>query len=303
MDAIKTRLAEPRELWWEKGGLTNPAVAWWEGKIALLYQATGDDGSHRLASAVSDDGERFVWLDQPVFEGFRVDFSDRLGVANPRLTVMQKRLWVIFETVATYPPGESNSRFESSVTPWRKRIVISESPDLRRYKIIGQPFSSIDATNGVLLPERVGGRYWLLYSLGDQIFCSSSTNAKTWEGGIRIAAATEDWEVKGIRPAWAHLSERGWIIFYNAENKAGRISIGVLLADRHNPTVVLQRTDQPILTASESWERGSVCLGGGIEKQGSLWLYYGGGGSIGLAKIALESILSHLNVITSPTIT
>jgi predicted GH43/DUF377 family glycosyl hydrolase len=74
----------PRGKTWEEAGTFNPAVAWANGKIVMLYRAQDQSGTSRLGYAESSDGVRFTRRSEPILSPSESYEKDG-GVEDPRL--------------------------------------------------------------------------------------------------------------------------------------------------------------------------------------------------------------------------
>jgi predicted GH43/DUF377 family glycosyl hydrolase len=305
MEIERSEVIKPRDLWWEKGGVFNPAAIFLNGKTHLLYRAVGSDHVSRFGLAVSEDGENFVQFDEPVFEGDENNRYERLGVEDPRAVQIGKDIYITYTAASVYPANHSGSfapSLNTPSTPWRVRVSALKTRDLHQFERLGILLPNIDSKNGVLFPEKIGKYYWLLHRINPNIYLTFSTNMKGWEGGVQIMAPQEKWEEKKIGAACPPIeTEKGWLLFYHGVNKEGVYSIGAALLDRMNPMVVRARTKTPLLSPVHSWEKKGavnnvVFLTGCIKIREKLYLYYGAADtSIGLAKINTESILAALD--------
>lgn len=288
MQVSRTRLFGPRPLWWEKAGLTSPALMVIGSRIHMLYRAQGEDGISRLGLAVSDDGENFVKLDDPTVESAEQNSLERLGLSDPRATAIGKEVFITYTALSTLPPSERAQT--TSHWPKRSRTIITRSRDFKNLEPVSVPFPSLNTGPAVLLPAKLQNRYWLLYTLDGAIYLSYSTNFKNWEGGLQLIAAKEKWEKNGLAVACPPVeTERGWLMFYNTDH-----GVGLALLDRSNPAVILKRLSTPLVSAVESWEKPAINLSGSLSLRGNLWLYYGGR-EIGLMKISLEELLKKID--------
>lgn len=284
----RTRLFGNRELWWESGGLTSPAVTVVANRIQMLYAAKGEDGISRLGLAVSDDGEGFVRLETPTVESNEAAPLERLGFTDPRAVIIGKEIFLTYTALSTLPLAERPTA--NANWPHRSRTVVARTRDFQRLEPLGLPFPTLNTGAAVLLPAIFQRRYWLFYTLGEAIYLSYSTNLKSWQGGLQLLGPKEKWEQSGLTVACPPVeTERGWLFFYNTAH-----GIGLVLLDRNNPAVLLKRLGSPLIQAEESWEKPSVTLSGVLQQRGSLWLYYGAK-AIGLTKVDLESTLAKID--------
>ena len=294
---------EPRPLWWEAKGVFNPATVEWQGRVHLLYRALGEDHISRLGLAVSADGESFQRLDLPVLEGDENDPLERLGIEDPRAVAIDRTIYITYTAASVYPvgyQGPSAASLNTPGVPWRVRVCAFKTTDLRRFTRLGVLLPEVNSKNGVLFPERIQGRFWLLHRINPSIYLASSPNLRHWQGSLQLVGPRPGWEELKVGAACPPIAtEKGWLLLYHGVDKQRIYRVGAALLDQSNPAVVLQRTTRPILEPSQAWEkRGQVpnviFPTGFFLKDGRLWLYYGGADRVvGLIKIPLEDLLSN----------
>ena len=83
------------------------------------------------------------------------------------------------------------------------------------------------------------------------------------------------------------------------KNDPGRYKLGAMLLDLKDPTRVLYRSTYPILEPDEwyenNWKPGIIYVSGAVIKNGTIFLYYGGGDKhIGVATVKLDDFISKL---------
>ena len=93
----------------------------------------------------------------------------------------------------------------------------------------------------------------------------------------------------------------GWILFYHGITADHQYCLGAVLLDRKDPTIVLGRTSQPIMTPVEPWERegwvGNVIFPcGQAIYHDTVYLYYGGADhAVGVATISIAKLAAALH--------
>ncbi|HET8581506.1 MAG TPA: hypothetical protein VFL98_03530, partial [Candidatus Paceibacterota bacterium] len=99
----------------------------------------------------------------------------------------------------------------------------------------------------------------------------SKTKRAAWDTYLRGAGAPP---VK---------TPEGWLVLYHAitENEPDRYRIGAMLLDLDDPTKVIARSAGPLLSPDmpyeNHWKPGIVYTCGAVVKDGTFFLYYGGG--------------------------
>lgn len=303
MEFSRQVVLEPRDIWWEEGGVFNPAAVEIGGKIHMLYRAVGSDHISRFGLAISEDGETFTRFDQPIFEGDPNNPFERLGVEDPRATVIGRDILITYTAVSIYEAGSKpiNQPLDPTHTPWRTRVSILKTRDMRSFQKLGVVLPDIDSKDAVIVPARHLGFYWLIHRVDPSIFIARSRDLKKWEGNIEMMTGKEPWEQSKIGAACPPIEvEGGWLLLYHGVSANNSYSVGAALLARENPAVVLKRTKHPIMSPHFDWERRGVVNNvvfptGAVVKHGKIHLYYGGADKVvGLAKIPLENIMQAL---------
>ncbi len=96
-------------------------------------------------------------------------------------------------------------------------------------------------------------------------------------------------------------TRHGWLLLYHGISKSHHTyRIGAVLLDLHDPAIVLSRTSDPIFEPEESYEKKGIVDNvvfpcGMAEKDGLLYIYYGGADTVvGVATMELDIILTAL---------
>jgi len=301
---VRHLLLEPRDLWWEANGISDPAVAEFSDRKYMLYRATGLDRLARIGVAISEDGEHFERFDTPILEGDERSVVERLGLTTPRLTKIDRDYLLTYAALSVYSAKQSKQPVD---VPWRNRVSIIKTRNFQQFERLGPVVAELDTHDPVLFPVKIQNNYWLMHRLDKGIHVSVSPNIRSWGGGYQLLEPEESWEAGAIAAACPPLAiERGWLFFYNAIDAKDMRRIGAVLLDRQNPAFVIARTKEPLLEASEPWEkRGQtergVTLAAVLLHGQELSLYYGAGTKvIGLAKLSLDAVLQSLGLPASP---
>lgn len=170
------------------------------------------------------------------------------GMEDPRITKIGDTYYINYTSVTQYGPATS-------------LISTCDFKEFHRHGIIFAPENK-DVT---IFPEKIGGSYvafnrpvpstignpemWIakspdLIHWGEQKhFCGLNIEDEdAWDNG-RIGGG-----------AVPFLTERGWVKIYHAANKEDRYCLGAFLLDKDDPSKVLAKTRQPILTPEADYE-------------------------------------------------
>ena len=261
------------------------------GQYILLVTVESLQGDCALYRAVSDDGKRFTVEREPILapaeEGPYAKYEHD-GVRDARVTLLEGTYYVTYLAQSRYG----------------FRVGLGRTEDFRSIERMGL-ISEPDTKNGVLFPRKFNGRYarlerpreganmWVSYS-HDLMHWGDWEPVMTRRGGYwdsdRIGASTPPMEV-----------ECGWLVIYYGEKHTASgplFRLGAVFLDHEDPATVVGRSNIPILSPREDYERiGDVenlvfCCGAlRGEDGGTLEVYYGAANScICLGTVDMEDL-------------
>lgn len=278
---------------WEKGGVFNCAATLFQGKVLLLYRAIGDYKKYisTLGLALSEDGYSFERFNEPVMNP-EVDF-ERFGVEDPRITFLEGKYYIAYTAVRT-PVPKGNVDYH---------IGIASTKDFKKFIRYGTVINEYRDKDGVLFPERINNQYVIIHRAPEpDMWIAFSKNLKTWTDHKKLFSPVPNtWQdLKVGAGAPPIKTDDGWLEFYHGVDKELRYSLGVMLLDLKNPSMIISVLDDPILTPEEDYELvGDVpnvtftC--GVVEKDGKFFVYYGAADKvIGVATIDRKKLLQAL---------
>jgi predicted GH43/DUF377 family glycosyl hydrolase len=295
---------------WEEHATFNPAAVVKDGRVYVLYRAedaTGEMkiGHHtsRIGLAESADGLRFTRRSAPVLypdKDAQARYEWPGGVEDPRVVETEDGTYVL-----TY-------------TQWNRdipRLAVATSKDLITWTKHGPAFAGFDggkyrnleSKSGAILTRvqgnrlivtRVNGKYWMYFNVPD-VLIATSDNLVDWtplqDGDGRLLKVLsprpgyfDSWLVEAGAPAI--LTQHGIVLMYNAGNNGtygdpnlpDRVyTAGQALYDPGNPLRLLDRSEEPFLKPTESYERtgqyarGTTFVEGLVPFNGRWYLYYG----------------------------
>jgi predicted GH43/DUF377 family glycosyl hydrolase len=294
-----------------------------------LYRALGRDGISRIGYASSSDGAHFdVRLEYPVYDPHESSLAQAKesrahmplsyetlsydtvsygsgggwgGSEDPRAVLIEGQIYMTFTSFE----GWNNERMTVSSLPLT---------DLIRQQWHWSPASYLSAKgevqkNWLLFPEKIKGKYAVLHNIEPTIEIAfiDDFSELAKEGYIESTFKRHDvpgrWDIRvrgaGTPPLKTPL---GWLVLYHGFDPATPhigYKVGAILLDLEDPTKILHRSKEPILSPEfwyeNEWKAGVVYASGAVIFKNELFVYYGGGDKyVAMAKANLHDFLQKL---------
>lgn len=296
-------ILSPTESWWENEAVFNCAAARSNGKIHLLYRAIGEDGVSRFGHATTVDGLKIDERDpEPNYQSVGDDL-EKLGVEDPRVTRIGDTYYITYTGASLYPSCETNPSLVKA-TPWRCRVGLISTKDFKTYEKHGIILPDMDNKDVALFPEKIGGKYVMLHRTFPNIWMAYSDDLLNWyDHKLIMRVQPDSWDCNRIGAGAPPIkTEYGWLNFYHGVDHQRHYRLGILMLDLEDPSKVVGRSVEPILSPEEEYEKvglvpNVVFTCGAIEMDGHYLVYYGGADKVigiatmerkDLAKVKLE---------------
>lgn len=240
-----------------------------DGQIHLFPRVVGDNGRSSIAHAVSRDGENFVF-DSNVAVNPRGRFESR-GVEDARVTRIGDIYHIVFAGFDGTDVELKTAISQDLNGPW-----IRKGPAVPNFQFIAsggvrvrwehkKPFEKRNpkgrdhrSKSGALFPRKIGDRYFLMF--GEfRMWLATSLD------GIRFDVIPGPFlHPRKNSPHFDNVfvemgpppieTERGWLVLYHGVNEHFQYQLGFLILDRNDPTRILYRSSEPILSPREPYE-------------------------------------------------
>ena len=240
-----------------------------------------------LRLARSRDGIRFVIDEKPFLFPARMDES--YGIEDARITFLEGKYWITYTAVSEHGPGVGLAVTTDFVTvervgmilpPPNKDVCLFPEKINGKYQLLHRPMVSDIGKPSVWLAESPDGVHW-----GNHRFLFGGRGLAggqyAWEGG-KIGAGPEPMR-----------TDDGWLVLYHGADATHAYSLALALLDKNDPSIVLDRSELPLLTPDLPWEQvgffpNVVFSNGWIRwPNGTIWVYYGAADSgVGLAELS-----------------
>ena len=290
---------------WEAKAVFNPAAFYESGKVHLVYRAMSPNNTSTLGYAASQDGYHIAErLFEPVYTPHE-DFEHKKkpgnsGCEDPRITKIAETLYMCY------------TAFDSENPP-RVALTSIDIKDFLRYRwawerpiLISPP--GIDDKDACILPEKIKGKFVIFHRIIPDIVIDFVENLDFREDRwlkceAYITPRNSYWDNDKIGICAPPIkTDKGWLMLYHGiSNIDYKYRVGAMLLKLDDPSVVLSRSDLPILEPNEVYEKkgqvanvvfpcGNVVIGD------ELFVYYGAADSyVAVATIKLKELLDSLS--------
>ena len=265
---------------WESRRVFNATASFMEKRVHILYRAMGNDGISRLGYASSSDGylieER---LSFPVFEP--AINAEKMGCEDPRLTILDGGFAMTYTALCEY---NHQLVYQVALTSITIEDFVKKSWKWGNRRL---PFLGIRNKDAAIFPRKINGKYVMFHRIEPDICVAYSDDLERWyDIKAVMRPRTKNWDCWKVGAAGPPIElNEGWLFIYHGVNFDKIYSLGVALLDRRNPEIVLYRSEKPILTPVEDYERfgkvpNVVFSCGNILMDSQLIIYYGGADSV-----------------------
>ncbi len=273
-------IMSPKGDGFESAGVFNPAVVKKDGKFVMLYRAQDKGGTSRLGYAHSTDGIHFIRRSEPVLVP-ETDYEKDGGVEDPRLVKIGSTYYL---TYTGYNKKDAQLCLATSkdLIHWERKGIIM--PAYKGRWNMGWPKA------GAILNEKINDRYWMYY-LGDSAKDVHETGVAYSYDLIHWTEVLDQplvrrrpgyFDAKVVEPGPPPIiTEQGILLIYNGADEKNVFATGWVLFDKNDPTKIVARSDKPIFTVEQEWEKvgqvPNVVFVEGVVQEGNRWLFYYGG--------------------------
>jgi predicted GH43/DUF377 family glycosyl hydrolase len=165
--------------------------------------------------------------------------------------------WVAFRE------DDGTTTFYATYSAYDGHIVlpqIVETKDFLNFRISTLNGPEVRNKGMALFPRKIGGRYAMISRQdGENVFIMFSEMLHFWYEKRILLRPTEPWEFIQLGNCGSPIeTDAGWLLLTHGVGAMRRYVIGAVLLDREDPTRVIGRLREPLLTPSESEREGYV---------------------------------------------
>ncbi len=183
------------------------------------------------------------------------------------------------------------------------RSELLRTRDFRRFEL--EPIEGEAGRNKgmALFPQKIDGRYAMVGRQdGKNLFLLRSDRIDCWDDeGVLLMEPKYPWEFIQIGNCGSPiLTDAGWLLFTHGVGAMRKYALGCALLDRDDPSKVLARTSEPVLTAEDADRSGYVpnvvytC--GALHVGNQLLVPYGiSDSAVGFATVGVDELLASMS--------
>ncbi|HKM45399.1 MAG TPA: glycoside hydrolase family 130 protein [Dysgonamonadaceae bacterium] len=182
---------------------------------------------------------------------------------------------VIFPVSANESKGIEDARFVefthdngdttyyATYTAYNGRRILSqliETKDFQTFNMSTLNGEGVKNKGMALFPRKINGKYAMLSRQdGENNYIMFSDNLNFWKEATLLQVPKEPWEFVQIGNCGSPIeTEKGWLVVTHGVSYMRQYSIGVILLDLDDPTKIIARLEEPLLTANEEEREGYV---------------------------------------------
>lgn len=206
--------------------------------------------------------ECIQWLADSNYE---MCFSSRIAISER----------IIFPVSANESNGIEDARFvrfteeDGSVmyyatyTAYNGRAILPqfiETPDFLHFRVLTLNGSAVQNKGMALFPRRIDGRYVMLSRQDDEnLFIMFSDNPHFWRDPQILMRPAEAWESVKVGNCGSPIeTAAGWLVITHGVGPMRKYCIGAVLLDLQDPTKLIGRLREPLLSAEGNEREGYV---------------------------------------------
>lgn len=173
--------------------------------------------------------------------------------------------------------------------------------DFKSFDLVPMRGAAAGNKGMALFPRMFDGQYLMIGRQdGENLFLLRSTDVTEWSSGVQILAARYPWEFVQIGNCGPPVElDEGWLLLTHGVGAMRKYAVGAVLLDKNDPSKVLGRTAQPILSAADQDREGYVpnvvytC--GAMRVGEDIFMPYGvADSSIAFASISIKSLIDQI---------
>lgn len=155
------------------------------------------------------------------------------------------------------------AKYYATYTAYNGQSILPQliaTKDFQTFDIITLNGEGVKNKGMALFPRRVNGKFAMLSRQdGENNYIMFSDNMHFWHSSTLIQEPKQPWEFVQIGNCGSPLeTDKGWLVLTHGVGTMRQYSIGAILLDLEDPTKIIARLEQPLLSATEEEREGYV---------------------------------------------
>jgi predicted GH43/DUF377 family glycosyl hydrolase len=194
--------------------------------------------------------------------------------------------------------------YYATYTAYDGRVIfpqLLETKDFLHFKISTLNGPEVKNKGMALFPRKINGRYAMISRQDNEnIFLMYSDHLHFWYTKQLILKPTYPWEFVQLGNCGSPIeTEAGWLVLSHGVGAMREYSIGAFLLDKDDPSIVLGRLEEPLLTPNENEREGYVpnvvySCGGAIHGDELIIPYAMSDHASSIVKVSVTELLNKL---------
>ena len=206
--------------------------------------------------------ECIQWLADSNYE---LRFSDKLAMSERIIFPVSSSESAGIEDArfVRFSEGDGSVMYYATYTAYNGRSILPqliETTDFLHFRILTLNGSAVQNKGMALFPRRINGRYAMLSRQDDEnLFIMFSDSPHYWSDPQVILRPSEMWESVKIGNCGSPIeTAEGWLVLTHGVGPMRKYCIGAVLLDLKDPTRVIGRLKEPLLSPEGNEREGYV---------------------------------------------
>lgn len=162
-----------------------------------------------------------------------------------------------------FAENDGSVMYYATYTAYNGRVILPqliETQDFLHFRVLTLNGTAVQNKGMALFPRRINNRYVMLSRQDDEnLFIMYSDNPHLWSDPELLMRPAEMWESVKIGNCGSPIeTEAGWLVITHGVGPMRKYCIGAALLDLNDPSIVLGRLREPLLSPDGSEREGYV---------------------------------------------